>query len=91
MSELFREALRRFEQEERQRPTPAALETLAQAIAVFREDARRAGLDGMTKCEMNTENQAARRERRAKAEKGSDRAGKCVDSFMLYFLPLSRE
>ncbi len=76
MSELFREALRRFEEDEQQRPAPAALQSFAQAVALFQEDARRAGLDRMTKREINDEIQAARKELRARVGKSDSRTGK---------------
>ena len=73
MSELFREALRRYQQQEEQRPSSAALEQLSTAIELFRQEARRKGLDKMTMREINTEVEVARKEMRAKAEKISHR------------------
>ncbi len=75
MSELFREALRRYEQEEDWRPTPAALNAFSRAVQLFREDARRAGLDKMTMREINAEVAAARKDMRAKARKSTKRSG----------------
>ena len=76
MSELFREALRRLEQDEWQRPFPATLQSFAQAVALFREDARRAGLNKTTKNEINAEVEAVRKARGTKAEKTGNRSGK---------------
>ncbi len=79
MSELFREALRRYEQEEQQRPDPAALSKLAESVRLIRESARRAGLDKMTMREINAEVAAARKEMSAKtaqARKSTIRSGK---------------
>jgi Arc/MetJ-type ribon-helix-helix transcriptional regulator len=61
MSELFREGLRRLQQEEAQLPSASDLKYFAAAIRSFREDARRAGLDKMTKAEINAEVAAARK------------------------------
>ncbi|MSV35583.1 MAG: hypothetical protein EXQ47_08310 [Bryobacterales bacterium] len=63
MSELMREAFRRYQQEEVFRPSSAALGALAEAIAAVREDARKAGLNKMTMKEINAEVAAYRRER----------------------------
>jgi len=69
MSELFREGLRRLEQEEEWRPSPAALRDLGTVIRLIQQDARRAGLAEMTMAEINTEVEAARRDMRAKDHK----------------------
>jgi Arc/MetJ-type ribon-helix-helix transcriptional regulator len=69
MSELFREALRRYEQEVEWRPSPQALDAFAQALKLFREDARRAGLNKMTMREINAEIAATREDGRPKARK----------------------
>jgi len=75
MSELFREALRRYQQEEEWRPTPAALNAFAKAVQLFREDARRAGLSKMTMRQINAEVAAARKEMRARARNRNKRSG----------------
>ncbi len=75
MSELFREGLRRLEQEE-QRPSRALLRDLGTVIRLIQQDARRAGLDKMTRAEINAEVEGARKEMRAKAKKTSNRARK---------------
>ena len=73
MSELFREALRRYQQQEEQRPSPAALAQLSTAIGLFRQEAHLKGLDKMTMREINAEVEAARKEMRTKAQKTSNR------------------
>lgn len=65
MSELFREGLRRLEQEDKM---GVNAELLAALRAVL-DDARRAGFDKMTLREINAEIAAARRERRPKKPK----------------------
>lgn len=62
MSELFREGLRRLEQEEQRRPSPAALAEFRDILHLIREDARRAGLDKITMAEINAEVDATRKE-----------------------------
>ena len=63
MSELFREGLRRLEQEEKH-----GINTeLIVALRAVQEDARRAGLHKMTVREINREIKAVRSERRTKA------------------------
>jgi Arc/MetJ-type ribon-helix-helix transcriptional regulator len=69
MSELFREGLRRLEQEEKQKPRAG----LATVLRLIRQSAQDAGLDTMTPREIKPEVQAARRERLAKL--GSSRRG----------------
>jgi Arc/MetJ-type ribon-helix-helix transcriptional regulator len=65
MSELFREGLRRLEQEEKR-----GIDTeLLAALRAVQEDARRAGLSRMTMREINAEAAAARRDRRARGAK----------------------
>ena len=77
MSELFREALRRLQQEEEKRPSAADLKNFADAIRAFRDDARRAGLSAMTKAEITAEIDAARSDMgRATARKPAKRPGK---------------
>src|ERR1051325_3602183 len=68
MSELFREGLRRLEEEDEQLPSAKALEQFARAVELFRQDAKRAGLDKMTKREINAEIEAVRSERRLKRQ-----------------------
>jgi Arc/MetJ-type ribon-helix-helix transcriptional regulator len=69
MSELFREGLRRLEQDEQQKP----LGELAGVLRLIRQSAKNAGLDTMTPGEIDAEVQAARRVRIAKP--GSSRRG----------------
>lgn len=61
MSELFREGLRRLEQEEKQKP----LSDLASVLQLIRQSAKDSGLDAMTRREINAEVEAARKERAA--------------------------
>jgi Arc/MetJ-type ribon-helix-helix transcriptional regulator len=63
MSELFREGLRRLEQEEKN----GINSELLAALRAVQEDARHAGLNKMTMREINAEIAAERRERNAKA------------------------
>jgi Arc/MetJ-type ribon-helix-helix transcriptional regulator len=63
MSELFREGLRRLEQDEKQEP----LSELATVLRLVRQAAKSAGLDNMTRREITAEVEAARQERVAKA------------------------
>jgi Arc/MetJ-type ribon-helix-helix transcriptional regulator len=77
MSELFREGLRRLEQEEQGwQPSPGALRDLGNVIRLIQMDAKRAGLDKMTKREINAEVEAARKEMRATARRSTNRSGK---------------
>lgn len=71
MSELFREGLRRLEQEEAQRP--AALSELAATVRLIQQEAKRAGLDKMTMREINAEVEGARKDMRAKAKRPASR------------------
>ena len=64
MSELFREGLRRLEQEEPQRLVN--LSDLATVIRLIQQDAKRAGLNMMTMAEIDSEVKAARKAMRAK-------------------------
>lgn len=75
MSELFREGLRRLEQEET-RPSPAALRDLGTVIRLIQQEARRTGLNKMTKREINAEIEAARKEMAAKAKTSTKRPRK---------------
>ena len=61
MSELFREGLRRLQQEEEQRPSASDLKNFTDTVRLFREDARRVGLDKMSKGEISAEIEAARK------------------------------
>jgi Arc/MetJ-type ribon-helix-helix transcriptional regulator len=76
MSELFREGLRRLEQEEEWRPSSAALTAFSKAVQFFREDAKRAGLDKMSMREIDAEVAATRKDMRAKARKSTKRPRK---------------
>jgi len=67
MSELFREGLRRLEQEEKR---GINAELLA-ALRAVQDDARRTGLNKMSMREIDREIAAARRARRAKTGKPS--------------------
>jgi Arc/MetJ-type ribon-helix-helix transcriptional regulator len=71
MSELFREGLRRLEQEDAQRP--AALSELAATVRLIQREAKRTGLDKMTMREINAEVEAARKDARAKAKRPANR------------------
>ncbi len=75
MSELFREALRRYQQVE-YRPDPATLAQFGELVAQIRQDAKRAGLDKMTMPEINAEVEAARKEIRATIRRPTKRPGK---------------
>jgi Arc/MetJ-type ribon-helix-helix transcriptional regulator len=76
MSELFREGLRRLEQEEEWRPSPAALAQFGEIVRLIQQDARRAGLDKMTMTEIDAEIAAARKARRVKPKRSTSRSGK---------------
>jgi hypothetical protein len=65
MSELFREGLRRLEQEEKE----GINSELLAALRAVQEDSRRAGLNKMTMRQINAEIAEARREQRARAAK----------------------
>jgi Arc/MetJ-type ribon-helix-helix transcriptional regulator len=71
MSELFREGLRRLEQEEAQR---SDMSSLAATLRLLRQGAKRAGLDKMTMRDIDAEIQAARKGTRAAATKRPSRA-----------------
>ena len=75
MSELFREALRRYEQEE-WRPNPAALAHFREIVGAIQQDAKRAGMDQIGKAEIHAEVEAARKELRTKGKKPGSRPGK---------------
>ncbi len=61
MSELMREAFRQYQQQEKVRPSPAALRELAGAIAALRVDAKKKALDKLTMGEIDAEVSAYRR------------------------------
>lgn len=64
MSELFREGLRRLEAEEQQKPAA----DLASVLRLIRQSARYAGLNTMTRREINAEIKVARKERITKTD-----------------------
>jgi len=69
LSELVREALRRYQQRRRLEEaglTLAAASPLAAALAAVREEARAVGTDRLTMREINAEIVASQRERRQK-------------------------
>ena len=70
MSELMREAFRRYQQEEEFRPSSAALRYFASAVAALREDAKKKGLDKLTMRDIDAEVVAYRREQVAGAKPG---------------------
>ena len=74
MSELFREGLRRLEQEEQRHPSPAVLAEFRDIVRLIREDAKRTGLDKMTMAEINAEVDATRKEMRAKGRRPAKRS-----------------
>ena len=74
MSELFREGLRRLQQEDEWRPSRAALAQFGKLIRSIQDDARRSGLDKMTMREINTEIAPARKGIRTR--KTTKRTGK---------------
>jgi len=76
MSELFREGLRRLEQEEEWRPSPAALAQFGEIVRLIQQDARRAGLDKMTMTEIDAEVSAARKATRVKPKRSTSHSGK---------------
>src|SRR5437660_12403652 len=70
MSELFREALRRYQQpQEDWRPSASALAQFKELVRLIRDDAKTTGLDKMTKAEIHAEVEAARKETRTKARR----------------------
>ena len=64
MSELFREGLRRLEQEDRANVSTTM--DLATAIRLIQQEAKRSGLNKMTSREIDAEIDAARRSARAR-------------------------
>jgi metal-responsive CopG/Arc/MetJ family transcriptional regulator len=71
LSELVREALRRYKQD-RKPSAPVNLDLLA-ALQAVQHDAKRAGLDKMTASQINAEVSASRRERRNKKDRSAAR------------------
>jgi Arc/MetJ-type ribon-helix-helix transcriptional regulator len=65
MSELFREGLRRLEQEEETNRSKG-LQSLAATVRLIQQEAKRTGLDKMTMREIDAEIAAARKDMRAK-------------------------
>lgn len=65
LSELVREALRRYEQQKQQ---PTINYDLIAALRAVQESARRAGLDKLTESAINAEVAAARKERSKKVK-----------------------
>lgn len=61
MSELFREGLRRMEQEEQGRLSPAALAQFRDIVQLIRQDARQTGLDQLSPEQIDAEVQAVRK------------------------------
>lgn len=64
MSELFREGLRRLEQEDQANASTAV--DLATVIRLIQQEAKRSGLNKMTSREIDAEIEAARRSARAR-------------------------
>jgi hypothetical protein len=63
VSEVVWDALRRYEIERKYRkPSAVALKNFGKAVDLFREDARRTGLNKMTMREINAEVAAARKD-----------------------------
>jgi predicted transcriptional regulator len=73
MSELFREALRRYEQE-KWRPSPAALAQFGQLVKLIRQDSKNAGMDRVNEGEIEAEVEAARTDARIKARRTGQRS-----------------
>ena len=76
VSELFREGLRRLEQEEEWRPSPIALAQFGKFVRSIQKDSRGAGLDKISLREINAEVETARKERRQSLRQASNRSGK---------------
>ncbi len=76
MSELFREGLRRLEQEEEWRPSPVALAQFGELVKLMRQDAKGAGMDKITEAEIEAEVEAGRRAMHGKSKKTRKRSGK---------------
>lgn len=69
MSELFREGLRRLEQEDRQRQPPIHPGDLGAILRAIQQSAKAAGLDKMTSRDIDAEIAAARRDMQPRAKK----------------------
>ena len=76
MSELFREALRRYRQQEEWRPDPVALAQFGRIVQAIQQDAKNAGRDVKSKAEIDAEVKAARKDLRARDRKNTKRSGK---------------
>jgi len=76
MSELFREGLRRLEQEEEQRQAPASLDDLATILWAIQQSAKAAGLDKMSKRDINSEIAAARKDMQASPKRAANKRGR---------------
>jgi hypothetical protein len=57
-------------------PSPGAFRDLGNVICLIQQDAKRAGLDKMTKREINAEVEAARKEMRTKAGRSTSRSSR---------------
>lgn len=75
MSELFREGLRRLEEEDQLTVSRPAATDLGAVIRLIQRSAKTAGLDKMTKREINAEIESARRERDATLRRSTKRPG----------------
>lgn len=64
MSELFREALRQYQQQEEAQPR-----TLLEGLRLLQAEAKARGLDKMTKREIDAEIEASRKEMRTKTKR----------------------
>ena len=76
MSELFREALRRYHQQEEWRPNPAALAQFRTLVQAIQQDSRNAGMDKISQAEIDAEVEGARKDMRSRARKTTKRSGK---------------
>ena len=76
MSELFREGLRRLEEEDRLKCSGPAEADLGAIIRLIQHSAKNAGLDTITKREIDAEIEAARRQRSATSRSPATRHGK---------------
>ena len=76
MSELFREALRRYHQQEEWQPNPAALAQFRNLVHAIQQDAKNAGRQKLSRAEIDAEVEGARKGMRSGAKKTSKRSGK---------------
>jgi len=76
MSELFREGLRRLEQEEEWRPSPVVLAQFGELVNLLRQDANKAGRNKIADAEIEAEVEAARKEMRGRTKGAKKRSGK---------------